>query len=54
MERLLEHGVRMPLSRTIRFDVTEIANAVRQLQTHRAQGRIVIDFSKAVQVKSEG
>ena len=45
MNCVLKHGIRMPLSQTVRFDVTEIADAVRHLQTHRSQGRIVIDFS---------
>ena len=45
MQQLLKHDIRMPVLQTIRFDATDIADAVRKLQTHRTKGRIVIDFA---------
>lgn len=44
MEQLLKYDIRMPVPKTIPFEVNAIANAVRLLTSHRAKGRIVIDF----------
>ncbi len=44
MARLLKHDLRMPIASIVPFELDDIANSVRLLQTHRAKGRIVIDF----------
>ena len=40
-----EHNLKMPIDRIIPFEVSPVSNAVRILMTHRAKGRIVIDFT---------
>ena len=47
IERLLEHGIRMPVYKTIPLELDAVADAVRLLTTHRAKGRIVIDFGSS-------
>lgn len=41
----VQNKIFMPVERVIPFGVAEVADAVRLLTTHRAKGRIVIDFS---------
>lgn len=43
-EQAEKHNLHMPIERAIPFQVEAVANAVRLLTTHRAKGRIVIDF----------
>lgn len=44
LEQAVKHQLRMPVERTIPFQIDAVADAVRLLTTHRARGRIVIDF----------
>lgn len=45
MRQLLEHDIRMPVSKTIPFDIDAVINAVRSITKHREKGRVVIDFN---------
>lgn len=40
----MKHDVRMPIHRLVPFKSEAVADAVRLLTTHRAKGRLVIDF----------
>lgn len=44
LEQAVEHQLRMPVERTIPFELEAIKEAVKLLITHRSRGRIVIDF----------
>ena len=44
LRRFTEHNLKMPIDSVIPFDINEVQNAIRLLLTHRAKGRIVIDF----------
>lgn len=46
MEQLLEYDIRMPVHKTIPFELKAVTEAVRSLVTHREKGRSVIDFDK--------
>lgn len=47
MQELVGHGIRMPIQDVIPFELASVVSAVDLLTTHRAKGRIVIDFSMA-------
>ncbi len=47
LDTVVRHDLRMPLQSVIPFELESIAEAVELLTTHRAKGRIVIDFSQA-------
>ena len=42
---------RMPIERQIPFDLNEIKRSIKLLQSHRARGRIVIDFRPVTNVR---
>lgn len=44
LEQAVKHNLRMPVERTIPFHLEDVTKAVQLLTTHRAKGRIVIDF----------
>lgn len=44
LEHAVKHQLRMPVERTIPFDLESIKTAIELLVTHRSRGRIVIDF----------
>ncbi len=44
LEQAVKHQLRMPVERTIPFELEAIKEAVELLVTHRSRGRIVIDF----------
>lgn len=46
LDQAVRHQLRMPIERTIPFTLEPISEAVTLLLTHRARGRIVIDFNK--------
>lgn len=46
MQEVVDHGIRMPVQEVIPFELASVVRAVELLMTHRAKGRIVIDFSK--------
>lgn len=45
MTQVVKNDIRMPVQQIIPFELSSIKNAVKLLLTHRAKGRIVIDFS---------
>lgn len=45
LARVEKYGLRMPTERVVAFGARPIVDAVKLLTTHRAKGRIVIDFS---------
>lgn len=45
LKQVIDHDIRMPVQDVIPFEITSVIDAVRLLTTHRAKGRIVIDFS---------
>lgn len=47
MQEVVGHGIRMPVQDVIPFELASVVAAVELLTTHRAKGRIVIDFSHA-------
>ena len=53
MRQVVECGIRMPVDGVIPFELESITTAVRHLTTHRANGRIVIDFSSDTQTGNE-
>lgn len=44
LEQVVQHDIKMPVDQEIPFRATEIKAAVARLTTHRAKGRIVINF----------
>ncbi|MEH6625241.1 MAG: zinc-binding dehydrogenase [Motiliproteus sp.] len=46
LDQAVSHGLRMPIERTIPFQIDAVKSAMRLLTTHRAKGRIVIDFDR--------
>lgn len=46
IDQVTQHNIRMPVQDVIDFELDLIVNAVQLLSTHRAKGRIVIDFTK--------
>ena len=44
LEKFVEHGMSMPTNSIIPFELEAITSSVKLLTTHRAKGRIVIDF----------
>ena len=46
LEQLLKYDIRMPVPKTIPFDIEAVTESVRSLVTHRDKGRTVIDFDK--------
>lgn len=44
MKQLVKHQISMPIDREIPFEIEPIKDAVRHLVSHRARGRIVINF----------
>lgn len=46
MDRLLKYDIRMPVPKTVPFEIEAVAEAVRAVMTHREKGRTVIDFDK--------
>ena len=48
LEQAVKHDLRMPIERTIPFRLVDVIDAVRMLTTHRAKGRIVIDFEEVI------
>lgn len=46
LQRALKYDIRMPIDAVIPFDLRAIAESIERLQTHRAKGRIVIDFTR--------
>lgn len=47
LDSVARHDLRMPLQSVVPFELESIVDAVELLTTHRAKGRIVIDFSQA-------
>lgn len=47
VQQAVEHDIRMPVEEVIGFELGQVADAVQLLTTHRARGRIVIDFERA-------
>ncbi len=45
MQQLLAHDIRMPVSKTIPFEIDAVRDAVRSLTTHRQKGRGVVVFA---------
>ena len=45
LEQFVEHGMSMPTNSIIPFELEAITSSVKLLTTHRAKGRIVIDFT---------
>ncbi len=43
----IKHQIKMPISLEIPFEIEAVKQALRLILSHRAQGRIVIDFSEA-------
>lgn len=46
MDHIVKHDITMPVEREIGFDLDQIREAVVLLTSHRAKGRIVINFAK--------
>jgi len=44
MSQVVKHDIRMPVQNVIPSELEPVVDAVRLLVTHRAKGRIVIDF----------
>ncbi|MBL4906168.1 MAG: NADP-dependent oxidoreductase [Sneathiella sp.] len=44
LNRAEKYHLRMPLEKTVPFEIEAVAEAVKLLMTHRAKGRIVINF----------
>ncbi|QUS56303.1 NADP-dependent oxidoreductase [Pseudovibrio brasiliensis] len=49
MQFCCEHGIRSPIEGEIPFELGPIQDAIRLLTTHRARGRVVINFELAAQ-----
>lgn len=47
LRQAVEHDIRMPVEDVIEFDLKRIVAVVQLLTSHRARGRIVIDFEHA-------
>ena len=47
LTRAVTHGLRMPIERKIPFELDTVRDAVQLLESHRAKGRIVIDFDSS-------
>ncbi len=47
MDQVVENDIRMPVQQIVPFELSPIREAVNLLTTHRAKGRIVIDFTRS-------
>lgn len=47
VKALVAHNIRMPIEQHVPFEIEAIQGAVRALSSHRAKGRMIIDFGLA-------
>ncbi len=46
MSHAVKHQIKIPVSQEILFEIEAVKQAIKLVLSHRAKGRIVIDFSK--------